>query len=139
MNENFYLGYAIEMTIGNKHSYVFGTDDIEDGGFADIENDMLITEKEEAEELLDALRGYCEQNSYNNVKLRIEGVEDFGEVEDVELSKGINYQMGDYLSWTYNGKDYDCTGDFYVDKENKLHHTFIAPSGKEIEIICNYE
>ena len=59
-------------------------------------------------------------------------------VEDVELMKG-NYNTGDTLTWTYNGKEYSCTGEFYVDKDNVLHHTFIAPNGKEIEITTPYE
>lgn len=60
-----------------------------------------------------------------------------GEVEDVMLSKhGYN---NDYLSWTYNGKEYWAQGEFFVDDSNVLHHTFIAPNGKEFEIECDYE
>lgn len=58
-------------------------------------------------------------------------------VEDVMLSKhGYN---DDYLTWTYMGKEYWEEGEFYVDDSNVLHHTFIAPNGKEIEIECDYE
>lgn len=58
-------------------------------------------------------------------------------VEDVMLSKhGYN---NDSLSWTYQGKEYWAQGEFYVDDSNVLHHTFIAPNGKEIEIECDYE
>lgn len=39
----------------------------------------------------------------------------------------------------FMGKEYSCTGEFYVDTDNKLHHTFVAPSGREIEIVCDYE
>jgi len=56
---------------------------------------------------------------------------------DITLTKG-GYGH-DTLTWSYMGKDYDCTGEFYVDADNKLHHTFVAPSGKEIEIVCDYE
>lgn len=56
------------------------------------------------------------------------------EVENVELIKGAT----DTLSWSYMGKDYSCTGEFYV-KNSYLFHTFIAPSGKEFEIVCDYE
>lgn len=59
-------------------------------------------------------------------------------VEDVDLMKG-NYNTGDTLTWTYKGKEYSCTGEFYVDKDNNLHHTFIAPTGEEIEIVTPYE
>lgn len=58
-------------------------------------------------------------------------------VEDVMLSKhGYN---DDYLTWTYMGKEYWAEGEFYVDDSSVLHHTFIAPNGKEIEIECDYE
>lgn len=58
-------------------------------------------------------------------------------VEDVMLSKhGYN---DDYLTWTYQGKEYWAQGEFYVDDSSVLHHTFIAPSGKEIEIVTPYE
>lgn len=58
-------------------------------------------------------------------------------VEDVMLSKhGYN---DDYLTWTYMGKEYWAQGEFYVDDSSVLHHTFIAPNGKEIEIECDYE
>lgn len=56
---------------------------------------------------------------------------------DITLTKG-NHQ-GDNLTWSFMGKDYCCTGEFFVDKDNMLHHTFFAPSGKEIEITCKYD
>ena len=56
--------------------------------------------------------------------------------EDVKLTK---HGFNDYLSWTYQGKEYWAQGEFYVDDSNVLHHTFIAPNGKEIEITCDYE
>ncbi len=55
---------------------------------------------------------------------------------DITLTKG-NY-MGDNLTWSFMGEDYSCTGEFYVDDNNNLHHTFNAPSGKEIEIVTPY-
>ena len=57
---------------------------------------------------------------------------------DITLDKG-NYNTGDPLTWSYMGKEYSCTGEFHVDADNKLHHTFVAPSGREIEIVCDYE
>ena len=57
--------------------------------------------------------------------------------EDIMLSKhGYN---DDYLTWTYMGKEYWAEGEFYVDDSSVLHHTFIAPNGKEFEIVCDYE
>lgn len=56
---------------------------------------------------------------------------------DITLTKG-NHQ-GDNLTWSFMGEDYCCTGEFYVDKDNMLHHTFFAPSGRVIEIVTPYE
>ena len=55
-----------------------------------------------------------------------------GDVEDVRLTK--HHNLGDYLEWIYMGKEYWAQGEFYVDNNNVLHQTFIAPNGKEIEI-----
>lgn len=60
-----------------------------------------------------------------------------GEPQDIELTK--HNSGGDYLTWTYNGKEYWCQGEFYVDSDNNLHHTFYAPSGKAVEIVTPYE
>lgn len=57
-------------------------------------------------------------------------------VTDVELTKG-GYGH-DTLTWVYGGKNYDCTGEFYVDKQGYLHHTFVTPTGKEKEIKVKY-
>lgn len=57
---------------------------------------------------------------------------------DIVLTKG-SYNMGDNLTWSFMGEDYCCTGEFYVDNDNMLHHTFFAPSGREIEIVTPYE
>lgn len=56
---------------------------------------------------------------------------------DVELTKHNN--GSDYLEWSWRGKYYWVQGEFYVDDSNVLHHTFIAPNGKEFEIVCDYE
>lgn len=59
-------------------------------------------------------------------------------IQDIQLTKG-GYRTGDYLSWSYKGKIYDCTGQFYVDRFNKLHHIFITPdTGEDIEIVVDY-
>ena len=59
-------------------------------------------------------------------------------IENVELLKG-SYNQGDTLSWSYGGKDYSATGEFFIDKDNILHHTFVTPDGDEIEIETKYE
>lgn len=60
-----------------------------------------------------------------------------GDAEDITLTKG-SYN-NDLLEWSYMGKEYCCQGEFFVDKDNILHHTFIASNGKEIEITTPYE
>lgn len=135
--DEYYLGHAVVMELDGKHGYVYDTSDIEDGGWVDLPEDGILSE-EEANELLAELKDYCTANGYKNVNLYVEGIKDDGEVEDVELDKG-NYNTGDTLTWSYMGKEYSCTGEFFVDADNKLHHTFVAPSGREIEIICDYE
>lgn len=132
----FYSGFAVVMELDGKHGYVYNEDDVEDGGWVDLPEDGFLS-KEEADKLLRELKGYCDANGYKNVNLYIEGIEDDGEPQDIELTK--HNSGGDYLTWTYNGKGYWCQGEFYVDSDNNLHHTFYAPSGKAVEIITPYE
>ena len=56
-------------------------------------------------------------------------------VEDVELTKGNGC---DTLTWTLDGKPQSCTGEFFVDDDNILHHTAIAANGDEVEITLSY-
>lgn len=135
--KRFFLGYAIVMSVNRKRSYVFDKDDIENGGMQELDKSRLIP-PDKSHEMLYRLRAYCKNNGYENAVLWLVGIEDDNEVENVELLKG-GYNQGDTLIWTYADKDYSCTGEFYVDKDNNLHHTFIAPSGKEIEIVTPYE
>ena len=59
-------------------------------------------------------------------------------IEDIELEKH-GYGPGDYLSWSYQGNNYYSQGEFYVDKDGVLHHTFITPdTEEEIEILVQY-
>ena len=55
---------------------------------------------------------------------------------DITLTKG-SYGH-DLLEWSYMGKQYKCEGEFKVTERGNLHHTFIAPNGKEMEIVVNY-
>ena len=55
---------------------------------------------------------------------------------DITLTKG-SYGH-DLLEWTYMGKQIQCEGEFKVTERGNLRHTFIAPTGKEIEIVTNY-
>jgi hypothetical protein len=38
------------------------------------------------------------------------------------------------LTWVYGGKKHVCTGEFEIDRNGILHHTFITPRGKEKEV-----
>lgn len=38
------------------------------------------------------------------------------------------------LTWVYAGKEYACTGDFFVDKRGYLYHYFFTPYGREKRI-----
>lgn len=55
---------------------------------------------------------------------------------DITLTKG-SYGH-DLLEWSYMGKQYQCEGEFKVTERGNLHHTFIAPNGKEMEVVVNY-
>jgi hypothetical protein len=105
----------------------------------------IVDDEGEVEMLNKALVGDDELSNYDAV---VKLANDDGEVlyilyyndekpEDIMLSKhGYN---DDYLTWTYMGKEYWAEGEFYVDDSSVLHHTFIAPNGKEFEIVCDYE
>lgn len=130
--------YAIEMTVGNKYSYVFDTYQIEtDGGFTDIEPDWCFLTIEEAEKALAEMEAFCESKGLINCKFRIEAI-DKHIVEDIELTKGT-YNTGDTLTYVVDGQQYDVTGDFWVDNDHMLHHTHICDDGTELDITTPYE
>lgn len=57
-------------------------------------------------------------------------------IEDIELMKaGYGH---DTLTWTLDGEEQSCTGEFFVDKNGMLHHTAIAANGDEVEITIKY-
>lgn len=93
----------------------------------------------------DELRG--EHNSLELYDAVVRLANDEGEVRyilydnneqptDITLTKGCYGH--DLLEWSYMGKQYQCEGEFYVDESNNLHHTFIATTGKEMEITTSY-
>lgn len=57
-------------------------------------------------------------------------------IENVELKK--HPHQGDYLSWEYDGKEYWCQGEFFVDKNGILHHNWETPDGEEVDITIAY-
>lgn len=60
-----------------------------------------------------------------------------GPAENVSVSRCGGGE--DLVSWTYNGKRYHHQGYFFIDDDSILHDSFIAPNGKEIEIVVPYE
>lgn len=58
------------------------------------------------------------------------------QIKDIELSK--HYNGSDYLSWVYKGKIFWIQGDFYVDKNNMLHHSWTSPDGEDYDITTPY-
>lgn len=135
--EHYYIGYAINMHEGDSECYVCTPQDIEDEtGSCEPDENYLFPTRTEAEKAIKELQEYTREKGYK-LTFEIAPIEDLGEVEDVELTKG-GYGH-DTLTWSYMGKSYECTGEFFIDKDNKLHHTFVAPSGKEVEIVTPYE
>lgn len=45
----------------------------------------------------------------------------------------------DTLTFEYMGKEYSVSGEFEVNEWGNLRHTFVAPTGKEFEIVTPYE
>ena len=128
-------GYAL----ADDEAIIADVDNYDDNEISIVEND------DELEVLKAELAGNDDLYNYDAV---VELRNDEGNIlyimywtdedpSDITLTKG-NHQ-GDNLTWSFMGKDYSCTGEFYVDDNNMLHHTFIAPSGKEIEITCKYD
>jgi hypothetical protein len=67
--------YLIEKKVGEKYSYAFSTDDIEETGWVDaVELDWFM-ERDEAEKLLAELQAYCAEKGYVNVELSLEAVD----------------------------------------------------------------
>ena len=59
-------------------------------------------------------------------------------VDDVECSR--DGHQGITLSYTIDGKPYEITGEFFIDKAGVLHHSAADPADptKEIEITYQY-
>lgn len=57
-------------------------------------------------------------------------------IEFYELLKG-NYGH-DTLIYFADGKEYNVTGEFYIDCQGILHHTHIFDDREELEVTCQY-
>lgn len=58
-------------------------------------------------------------------------------IEPYSLQKG-GY-CNDTLTYFADDVQIDVSGEFYVDRDNKLHHTHIFDDGVEMEIVVPYE
>lgn len=53
-------------------------------------------------------------------------------IEIIEVGRS---GLGHYIQYEIDGTQYECSGEFYIDKDNVLHHTHIMPDGEEVEIL----
>ena len=149
MREQFEQGNSIAVVTAGQGGSGYATTDneaiIADVNRFDDNEITIVDETAEIKMLNKALAGEDELSNYDAV---VKLANDEGEVlyilyyndeqpEDVMLSKHGNND--DYLSWSYMDKEYWAQGEFYVDDSNVLYHTFITPTGREIEITCDYE
>ena len=58
-------------------------------------------------------------------------------IDNIQLTKHSN--GNDNLSYTADGVFKEVDGEFYVDRQHKLHHSHIFEDGTEIEITIPYK
>ena len=65
--------YLINFKNGSRsEGYVFTPDDIENGGWVDIDPENAFETREEAERMLAQAQAYCTEKGYENISLRLE-------------------------------------------------------------------
>lgn len=57
-------------------------------------------------------------------------------IDNVEVTKA---GVGMNLYYELDGKGYNITGEFWIDKKNVLHHDALDANGEEIEILVQLE
>ena len=98
-------------------------------GYYDFfEDDELDETGEPTEAQIEELKAYLREHYTTPIEHRI---------EDVMLTKHSN--GSDNLQYTADGKSFEMDGEFYVDKEYRLHHTHIVENGDEVEIVIPYK
>lgn len=93
--------YAIVMKVGSKYSYVFTPSDIENDGYTDLEPDWCYEYRDEAEQQLETLKGYCEARDYVNVELSIETIT----INKTAMT--LNNDKAFYTQDSMNGEEFD--------------------------------
>lgn len=152
MREQFEQGNSILCTTAGQggSGVAYMRPDMADWNIADVDkfddNEISIVDNEDELNNVNSLLDYITYANENDAIIKLANAEgniiyivynnDEG-VEDITLTKG-SYGH-DLLEWSYMGKAYSCEGEFEISKYGYLMHTFIAPSGKEFEIMINYE
>lgn len=98
------------------------------GYYEYFDDDELDETGEPTEAQIDELKTYLREHYTTPIEHRI---------EDVMLTK--HHNGNDNLQYKADGKTYEVDGEFYVDKEYRLHHTHIFENGDEQEIIIPYK
>lgn len=98
------------------------------GYYEYFDDDELNETGEPTEAQIDELKAYLRENYITPIEHRI---------EDVMLTK--HHNGNDNLQYTADSKNFEVDGEFFVDKQHKLHHTHIFENGDEMEIVIPYE
>lgn len=98
------------------------------GYYEFFDDEELDETGEPTEAQIDELKAYLREYYTTPIEHRI---------EDIVLTKHGN--GSDNLSYVADGKNFEVDGEFYVDKEYRLHHTHIFENGDEQEIVIPYE
>ena len=98
-------------------------------GYYEYFDDEELDETGEPTEVqIEELKAYLREHYTTPIEHRI---------EDIMLTKHSN--GCDNLQYKADCKTYEVDGEFYVDKEYKLHHTHIFENGDEMEIVIPYK
>ena len=98
------------------------------GYYEYFDDDELDETGEPSEAQIDELVAYLRENYTTPIEHRI---------EDIMLTKHSN--GSDNLQYKADGKMSEVDGEFYVDKDDRLHHMHIFENGDELEIVIPYK
>lgn len=98
------------------------------GYYEYFDDEELDETGEPSEAQIEELKAYLRENYTTPIEHRI---------EDIMLTKHSN--GSDNLQYKADGKMSEVDGEFYVDKEDRLHHTHIFENGDELEIVIPYK
>lgn len=58
---------------------------------------------------------------------------------DVKVISVDKAGLGLNLCYAVDDKEYNVTGEFFIDKHGVLHHTHITEDGEEVEVVYQYD